>query len=58
MRRDVTSLVTVVGGFAENAKTAMAASPDYFAWWYTVKSVLLVGALGTAAYFAGRASSK
>lgn len=32
-------------GFTERAVEAMQAAPDYFAWWYSVKSWLLVGAL-------------
>ncbi len=45
-----------VGGFSEDARTAIEANPDYFVKWYTAKSFMLVGALGIAAYFAGRAS--
>ena len=40
-------------GFTEDAKAAMAASPDYFVWWYTAKSMALVAALGTIAYLVG-----
>jgi hypothetical protein len=38
------------------AKAAMLREPDYFVWWYTVKSVALVAAIGAAAYYAGKAS--
>ncbi len=42
--------------FSSNARRAMTANPDYFLWWYTVKSIALVAAIGTAAYYAGKAS--
>jgi hypothetical protein len=38
-----------------NARRAMESNPDYFVWWYTVKSVGLAVAVATAAYYAGRA---
>ena len=40
-----------------NARKAMDENPDYFAWWYTIKSVALVGAIAAATYYAGKASS-
>lgn len=40
--------------FTENAKAAIAASPDYFVWWYSVKSILLVGAFGAFMYQLGK----
>lgn len=44
--------------FTENGKAALQASPDYFLWWYTVKSVGL-GIVGAyAAYLLGKASAK
>ena len=36
-----------------NAQLAMQASPQYFVWWYSVKSMLLVGAVAGLAYYAG-----
>lgn len=48
---------TRVGGFADDARAAMAARPDYFVWWYTAKSIALVGALAAATYFAGKAAA-
>ncbi len=40
--------------FAHDARVAMEASPGYFATWYTVKSIALVGAIATAAYYLGK----
>lgn len=40
--------------FTANAKRAMNQNPNYFVWWYTVKSVGLAVAVGTAAYYAGK----
>lgn len=37
-----------------NAKAAITENPDYFAWWYTVKSVGLAAAVGAACYYAGK----
>ena len=37
-----------------NARRAMNANPDYFVWWYTVKSIGLAAAVGLACYYAGR----
>jgi hypothetical protein len=45
-------------GLMDDAKTAMAASPDYFARWYTWKSLLLVGAFGAFCYQLGRAHGR
>ena len=47
-----------VGDFSEDAKTAMAASPDYFVKWYTAKSLALVLALGGVAYLIGKAHGR
>jgi hypothetical protein len=44
------------GGWTENAKAAMQASPDYFVWWYTVKSLGLVAVAIVAAYALGKSS--
>lgn len=34
----------------------MTTSPDYFIWWYTVKSMALVAAVAALAYTIGRNS--
>lgn len=47
-----------VRGWTEDAVTAMQASPTYFAWWYTVKSVALAGALAGLAYVIGRSHGR
>ena len=49
-------MIVVGGSFTEDATRAMQSSPRYFSWWYSVKSVALVGAIGVAAYYAGKAS--
>lgn len=43
-----------VSGFGTDARDAMVAHPDYFVWWYTVKSVGLCVAVAYAAYLVGR----
>lgn len=40
--------------FGAHAKRAIEDNPDYFVWWYTVKSMLLVAAIGVASFFAGK----
>jgi hypothetical protein len=42
----------------KNAKAAMMRQPDYFVWWYTVKSVGLCVAVGAACYYAGKAAGR
>lgn len=37
-----------------DAKKTMLENPDYFVWWYTVKSVGLGAAVAVAAYFLGK----
>jgi hypothetical protein len=37
-----------------DAKKTMLENPDYFVWWYTVKSVGLGAAVAVAAYFFGK----
>ena len=44
------------GAFANHARQAIQDNPDYFVWWYTVKSLLLVAAIGVASFFAGKSS--
>lgn len=41
-------------GFTDDAKAAIAASPDYFVKWYTIKSILLVGVAAALAYTIGK----
>jgi len=45
-----------VSGFREDGQAALAASPDYFLWWYTAKSVALCVAVAALAFALGRAS--
>lgn len=40
--------------FTTDGKAAIAASPDYFLWWYSAKSILLVGAVAALAYYVGK----
>jgi hypothetical protein len=43
-----------LGGFSNDAKKAITENPDYFVWWYTVKSVGLGVVAAYAAYLLGR----
>lgn len=43
-----------VSGFSEDAKKAITENPDYFVWWYTVKSVGLGVVAAYAAYLLGK----
>lgn len=43
-----------LAGFSDNAKKAIVENPDYFVWWYTVKSVGLGVVAAYAAYLLGR----
>lgn len=47
-----------LGSFTENGEAAIAASPKYFLWWYSVKSILLVGAFGAFCYQLGKNSRR
>jgi len=47
-----------LGNFTDDARVAMAASPDYFVWWYSAKSMLLVGAVAALAYQLGKAAGR
>ena len=40
--------------WSRDARSAMRRSPNYFVWWYTLKSLGLVVAAGTAAYYIGK----
>lgn len=44
--------------FKADARLAITANPDYFVWWYSAKSILLVVAIGLLAYQAGRAKCR
>lgn len=46
------------GGFSDDAKVAITQNPDYFVWWYTVKSVGLGVAVAALGFFIGRESKK
>ena len=43
-----------MGGFSDDAKKAITDNPDYFVWWYTVKSIGLGVVAAYAAYLLGR----
>lgn len=43
-----------IGGFSDDARKAITENPDYFVWWYTVKSVGLGVVAAYAAYLLGR----
>lgn len=43
-----------LGSWSDDAKKAMRDNPDYFIWWYTVKSLGLAAALAALAYYVGR----
>lgn len=45
-------------GFTDDAQAAMLAAPGYFAVWYTVKSIALVGAIGWICYYLGSTRKK
>ena len=47
-----------LGTFSSNARMAITANPDYFVWWYTAKSLALVGALGWVAYLLGKEAGR
>ena len=42
------------GDFADDARKAISENPDYFVWWYTVKSVGLCAVATWLAYELGR----
>ncbi len=43
-----------LGTWSEDARAALQANPEYFMWWYTVKSVGLCAVVAFAAYQVGR----
>lgn len=47
----------ILGDWSGDAKKAITENPDYFVWWYTFKSLALVGALAAAVYFYGQAQT-
>jgi hypothetical protein len=54
----VTKPAALGGTWQEDAKAAITANPDYFVWWYTAKSLALVGALGWVAYLIGKEAGR
>lgn len=42
------------GSWQSNAREAIVSNPDYFVWWYTVKSVGLCITAAVAAYYIGK----
>lgn len=40
--------------FKADARLAITANPDYFVWWYSAKSILLVVAVAALAFQFGR----
>jgi hypothetical protein len=46
------------GDFQADARQAIQVAPDYFVWWYTVKSVGLGVAVAALAFVIGRATVK
>lgn len=40
-----------VEGWSDDAQKAITENPKYFVWWYTAKSLALVGAIGAAIFF-------
>jgi len=55
-----TTALSQVGmqGFSDDARTAIQKAPDYFVWWYTVKSVGLGVAVAALGFMIGRATAK
>jgi hypothetical protein len=49
---------TQLGSFSTDARTAIQVAPDYFVWWYTVKSVGLGVVAAGLAFMIGRATAK
>jgi ElaB/YqjD/DUF883 family membrane-anchored ribosome-binding protein len=47
-----------LGSFSADARQAIAASPDYFVRWYTLKSIGLGVAVGVIGFLIGRATVK
>lgn len=57
-RRFDHSKTELLGAFSDDARHAIQSAPDYFVWWYTVKSVGLGVAFAALAFMIGRASCK
>lgn len=38
-------------GWSDDARKAITENPNYFVWWYTAKSLALVGAIGAGIFF-------
>lgn len=46
------------GPWSETAMKAIVENPEYFVWWYTVKSVALCGVAAYAAYLYGKSKGQ
>ena len=46
------------GDFESDARMAITRAPDYFMWWYTVKSIGLGVAVGVIGFLIGRATAR
>lgn len=47
-----------LNGFADDARTAIQQTPEYFVWWYTAKSIGLAVVFAAFTFMLGRASVK
>lgn len=45
---------TALSSWQADARAAIVSNPDYFVWWYTVKSIALCGVAAVAAYYIGK----
>jgi len=43
-----------LNGWGSDARKAITENPDYFVWWYTVKSVGLAVAFAALMYYVGK----
>lgn len=46
------------GGWSSDAKRAITENPDYFVWWYTVKSVGLALVFAALTYHWGKEAGR
>ncbi len=56
LKTNVRTEFSGLAGFTEDGTAAIAASPNYFLAWYSVKSILLVGVAAALAYQLGKAA--
>ena len=47
-----------LAGWHDDARRAIVENPDYFVWWYTLKSVGLAAVAALAAYYIGKDVSR